>query len=112
MLPVVPGPPSPSSPPAAAVRRPQHPKPVDAETERRGRVRNLEYKVLMYTQLAVLNNQRLRDFDTVVLINSPHIHKRRSVECMDCIWEAKIIRYSGNPGIRGGFTMQNPVFVT
>ena len=31
---------------------------------------------------------------------------------MACIWEAKIIRYSGNPGIRGGFTMQNPVFVT
>ena len=31
---------------------------------------------------------------------------------MACIWEAKIIRYSGNPGIRGGFTMQNPVFIT
>jgi hypothetical protein len=31
---------------------------------------------------------------------------------MDCIWEAKIIRYSGNPGIRGGFTMQNPVFIS
>jgi hypothetical protein len=31
---------------------------------------------------------------------------------MACIWETKIIRYSGNPGIRGGFTMQNPVFVT
>ena len=66
----------------------------------------------MYTQLAVLNNQRLRDFDTVVLRNGPHIRKCRSAECMACIWEAKIIRYSGNPGIRGGFTMQNPVFVT
>jgi len=31
---------------------------------------------------------------------------------MACIWEAKIIRYSGNPGIRGGFTMQNPVLIT
>jgi hypothetical protein len=31
---------------------------------------------------------------------------------MACIWEAKIIRYPGNPGIRGGFTMQNPVFIT
>jgi len=112
MLPVVPGPPSPSSPPAAAVRRPRHPQPVDAETERRGRIRNIEFKVLMYTQLAVLNNQRLRDFDKVVLINGPHIRKCRSAECMACIWEAKIIRYSGNPGIRGGFTMQNPVFVT
>jgi hypothetical protein len=67
----------------------------------------------MYTQLAVLNNQCLRDFDTVVLINGgPHIRKCQSAECMACIWEAKIIRYSGNPGIRGGFTMQNPVFVT
>jgi hypothetical protein len=31
---------------------------------------------------------------------------------MASIWEAKIIRYSGNPGSRGGFTMQNPVFIT
>jgi hypothetical protein len=31
---------------------------------------------------------------------------------MACIWEAKIIHYSENPGIRGGFTMQNPVFIT
>jgi hypothetical protein len=29
----------------------------------------------MYTQLAVLNNQRLRDFDTVGLKDGPHIHK-------------------------------------
>jgi hypothetical protein len=66
----------------------------------------------MYTQLAVLNNQRFRDFDTVVLRNGPHIRKCRSAKCMACIWEAKIIRYSGNPGIRGGFTMQDPVFIT
>jgi hypothetical protein len=66
----------------------------------------------MYTQLAVLNNQHLRDFDMVVLKNGPHICKCRSAECMACIWEAKLICYSGNPGIRGGFTMQNPVFIT
>ena len=48
----------------------------------------------------------------VVLKNGPHIRKCQSAECMACIWEAKIIRYSGNPGIRGGFTMQNPVFIT
>jgi hypothetical protein len=108
MLPVVPGPPSPSSPLAAAVSR------QDAETERLGRIRNIEFKVLMYTQtqLSVINNQRLRDFDTFVLKNGPHIHKCQSAECMACIWEEKIIRYSGNPGIRGGFTMQNPVFIT
>ena len=48
MLPVVPGPPSPSSPPTAAVRRLRHPQLVDAETERRGRrIRNIEFKVLM-----------------------------------------------------------------
>jgi hypothetical protein len=29
----------------------------------------------IYTQLAVLNNQRLRDFDTVVLKDGPHIRK-------------------------------------
>jgi hypothetical protein len=75
MLPVVPGLPSPSSPPTAAVHRTRHPEPVDAETERRGRIRNIEFKVLMYTQLAVLNNQRLRDFDTVGLKDGPHIHK-------------------------------------
>ncbi len=49
------------------VLRPQHPQPVDAETECQGRIRNIEFKVLMYTQLAVLNNQRLRDLDKVVL---------------------------------------------
>jgi len=47
----------------------------------------------------------------LLLKNGPHICKRRSAECIACIWEAKIIRYSGNPGIRGGFTMQNPVFI-
>jgi hypothetical protein len=48
MLPVVPGPQSPSSPPTAAVRRLRHPQLVDAETERRGRrIRNIEFKVLM-----------------------------------------------------------------
>jgi len=33
---------------------------------------------------------------------------------MACIWEAKVIHFLGNPGIRvrGGFTMQNPVFIT
>jgi len=112
MLPVVPGPSLPSSLPTAAVRRLLHPQPVDAEIERQGRIRNIESKVLMYTQLAVLNNQHLRDFDTVVLKNGPHIHKCRTAKCMACIWEAKIIRYSGNPRIRGGFTMQNPVFIT
>ena len=66
----------------------------------------------MYTQLSVINNQHLRDFDMVVKTNCPHIRKCQSAECMACIWEAKIIRYSGNPGIRGGFTMQNPVFIT
>jgi hypothetical protein len=105
-------PPSSLSPPTAAVCHPRHPQPVDAETERRERIRNIEFKVLMYTQLAVLNNQHLRDFDMVVLKNGPHICKCRSAECMACIWEAKLICYSGNPGIRGGFTMQNPVFIT
>ncbi len=89
MLPVVPGQPLSSSPLSAAVRRPRHSQPVDAETECQGRIRNIEFKVLMYTQLALLNNQRLRDFDTVVLINGPHIRKCRSAECMACIWEAK-----------------------
>jgi hypothetical protein len=58
-----------------AIRHPRHPQSVDAETERRGRIRNIEFKVLMYTQLAVINNQRLCDFDTVVLKNGPHICK-------------------------------------
>ncbi len=66
MLPVVPGPPSPLFPPTAAVCRRQHPQPVDAETERRGMIKSIEFKVLMYTQLSVINNQCLRDFDTVV----------------------------------------------
>ncbi len=34
-----------------------------------------------------------------------------SIGRMHGFWEAKIIRYSGNPGIRGGFTMQNPMFI-
>ncbi len=110
MLPVVPGLPSPLSLPTATVRHPRHPhQSVDAD---RGRIRNIEFKVLMYTQLAVINSQHLLDFDTVALKNGPHIHKCRSAECMACISEAKIIHYSGNPGIRGGFTMQNPVFIT
>ena len=59
------------------VRRQRHPQPVavDAETERQGRIRNIIFKVLMYTQLAVLNNQCLRDFDRVVLKSGPHIRK-------------------------------------
>ena len=73
---------------------------------------NIEFRVLMYTQLAVINSQRLCDFDTVALKNGPRIRKCRLAECMACIWEAKTIRYSGNPGIRGGFNMQNPVFIT
>jgi hypothetical protein len=66
----------------------------------------------MYTPLAVINRQRLRDFDTVALKNGPHIRNCQLAECMACIWEAKLIRFSENPGIRGGFTMQNPVFIT
>jgi hypothetical protein len=31
---------------------------------------------------------------------------------MACIWDAKLICFLGKPGIRGGFTMQNPVFIT
>ncbi len=80
--------------------------------KRRGRIRNIEFRVLMYSQLAVINSQHRRDFDTVGLKKGPHICKCRSAECMACIWEVKLIRYSGNPGIRGGFTMQNPLFIT
>jgi hypothetical protein len=75
MLPVVPGLLSPSSLPTAGIRRPRHPQPVDAETERQERIRNTEFRVLMYTQLAVINRQRLRDFDTVALKKGPHIRK-------------------------------------
>jgi hypothetical protein len=112
MLPVVPGPPSPLSPPTAVVRRPQHPQPVGAETECQGKIRNIEFKVLLYTQLAGINSQRLRDFDTVALKNDPRICKCQSAKCMAYISKAKLIRYSGNPRIRGGCTMQNPVFIT
>jgi hypothetical protein len=66
----------------------------------------------MYAQLAVINGQRLCDFDMVALKNGSHIHKCWSTECMACIGEAKLIRFMGNPGIRGGFTMQNLVFTT
>jgi len=52
MLPVVPG-------PKATVLCLRHPQPVDAETEHRGRIRFIEFRVLMYTQLAVTNSQRL-----------------------------------------------------
>ncbi len=31
---------------------------------------------------------------------------------MACIWEAKLIHFLGYPGIRGGFTNQNPVLIT
>ncbi len=48
----------------------------------------------------------------VVLKNGLRICKCRSAKCMASIWEAKIIRYLGNPGIRSGFRMQNPVFIT
>ena len=68
--------------------------------------------MLEYTQLAVINGQRLSDFDTVALRNGSYICKCQSVECMACIGEAKRIRFMGNPGIRGGFTMQNFVFIT
>jgi len=66
----------------------------------------------MYTQLAVINRQRLHDFDMVALKNGPHIHQCRSAECMASILEAKLICFLGHPEIRSGFTIQNPVFVT
>ncbi len=75
MLPVVPGPLSPLSLPTAGIRRPRHPQPVDAETELQRRIRITEFRVLMYTQLAVIHRQRLRDFDMVPLKNGPHIRK-------------------------------------
>jgi hypothetical protein len=112
MLPVVPSPLSPSSRPTAAHHRShilQHPQPLDAVTERQGRIGFIEYKLLIFTQLAVINGQHLCDFDTVTLRNGSDICKCWSVECMACIGKAKLM---GNPGIRGGFTMQNLVFIT
>ena len=97
MLPVVPGPPSPSSRPTAALCRSllsQHPQPLDAKTERQGRIRFIEYKLLVYTQPAVINDQRLHHFDTVALRNGTCIHKCRSAECMACmggkIWRSPV----------------------
>ena len=75
MLPEVPALPSPSSTPTAAVRRPRHPQPVDAETERQGRIRFIEFGVVMYTQVFVINRQCLREFDMVALKNGSHIRK-------------------------------------
>ncbi len=67
----------------------------------------------MYTQLVVINNQRLRDLDKVAVgRNSSVICKRRTAEAMACIAESKIICFMGNPGIRGGFSMHDPVFTT
>jgi hypothetical protein len=65
-----------------------------------------------FSQLAVINSQCRRDFDTVALRNKSHICKCQSAECMACIGEAKLIRFMGNPGIRGGFTVQQYVFIT
>ena len=112
MLPVSHYPPSPLSPLTPPLRRLRHPQPVDAQTERQGRIRFIEFRVLVYTQLAVINRQRLHDFDTVALKNSPHICQCRSAECMASISEAKLICFLGHPEIRGGFTIQNPVIVT
>ena len=86
MLPVVPGLPSQSSPSTAAVRRPRHAQPVDAETEHRGWIRFIEFRVLMYTQLAVINSQHLLDFDTVALKNGPHIRICWSAKCGKTYW--------------------------
>jgi hypothetical protein len=116
MLPVVPDPPSPSSRPTAVLRRrsliSQHPQPADAKTECRERIRLIVYKLLDFTQLAVISGQRLGDSDMVALRNGSHIHTHLSAKCMACIEEVKLICLMGNPGIRGGFTMQNPVFIT
>ncbi len=75
MLPGVPGLPSPLSTHTAAVRCPRHPQPVDAETERQGRIRFIEFGMLMYTHVFVINRQCLREFDMVALKNGPHIRK-------------------------------------
>jgi hypothetical protein len=114
MLPLVPGPPLPSTPPSAIICRPKlsthSQQRVDAETERQGRMRFVENKVLVYTQLVVINNQRLRDLDNVAVgRNSLVICKRRTAEAMACIVESKIICFMGNPEIRGGFSMHDPV---
>ena len=90
----------------------QHPQPVDAETEDHGRIRFIENKLLIFTQLAVFNSQRLRDFDTVALRNGSHLCKCPSAERMACIGEAKRICFIRNAGFTGGFTIHNYVFIT
>ncbi len=76
-------------------------------------MRFAENKVLVYEQLVVINNQCLRDLDKVAVgSNSSVICKRRTAEAMACIAESKIIPFMGNPGIRGGFSMHDPVFTT
>jgi hypothetical protein len=76
-------------------------------------MRFVENKVLVYTQLVLINNQRLHDLDKVAVgRNYSVICKRWTSEAMACIAESKIIRFMGNPGIRGGFSMHDPVFTT
>ena len=76
-------------------------------------MRFVENKVLMYTQLVVINNQRLCDLDKVAVgRNSSVICKHWMAEAMACIAESKIICFMGNPGIRGDFSMHDPVFTT
>jgi hypothetical protein len=104
MLPLVPGPPSPSTPPSAIICCPEllthSQQRVDAETERRGRMSFVENKVLVYTQLVVINNQCLYDLDKVAVgRNSSVIRKRQTAEAMACIAESKNILFMGNPGI-------------
>jgi hypothetical protein len=82
MLPLVPGPPSPSTPPSTIIRRPKlsthSQQRVDAETERQGRMRFVENKVLVYTQLVVINNQRLCDLDKVAVGRNSSVIRKTS----------------------------------
>ena len=115
ILQVVRGPPLPPSWLTAALHHSlilQHPQSLDVKTERRGRIRFIEHKSLVFTQLAVINDQHLYHFDIVALRNGSCIHKCWLVECMASIWGAKNICFMGNPGIRGVFSMQNTVFIT
>jgi hypothetical protein len=58
----------------------------------------------MYTELAVINSLRLLDLIQLL--------KKMVLTFANVDWPnaAKLIRFSGNPEIRGGFTMKNPVF--
>ena len=73
----------------------------------------IEQEIVVLSQLQVINVQRLRDFDGLVIRwDSSGIRAVRSAECDTIVVEHELMRKMGLPAFEGGFDIDSPMFKT